>query len=310
MGKAMKRSEQILQLGLLKPGRTYTRAKIAEIGEVPPLQNGREWTGIQPFKNCTLLFVTLDRPESIVEHRYQYEFHGCELHWDSQNSNHSTTPKIRRLKDPAEIVLLFARIKTKIKSKTQPFYYCGELQYITSHSERPVRFHWKLSDYPHGLEGSPRFEALATWRAGDRIPPNRSALPFKTSRSPFPEGVQTAVTANRYEWDPRARAECISNYSASCWICGFDYEQEYGPIGAEYIEIHHCIPIAQRAVSGAYELDPFRDLRPLCANCHRMVHRKPMNPVEGSGSLPDEAWERLLKLRELACCDAWEDIEN
>jgi hypothetical protein len=41
-----------------------------------------------------------------------------------------------------------------------------------------------------------------------------------------------------------------------------------------------------------------------------MVHRKSMNPVEGSGSLPGEAWERLLKLREIACCDAWEDIEN
>ena len=81
-------------------------------------------------------------------------------------------------------------------------------------------------------------------------------------------------------------------------------------MGAEYIEVHHCIPIAQRAVSGPYELDPVRDLRPLCANCHRMVHRKPMNQVEGSGTLTDEAWERLLKLRELACCDAWEDIED
>lgn len=56
----------------------------------------------------------------------------------------------------------------------------------------------------------------------------------------------------------------------SCSICGFDFERTYGTIGSRFIEAHHVEPLAQRGVG----LTKPEDLIGVCANCHRMLHRK------------------------------------
>jgi hypothetical protein len=38
------------------------------------------------------------------------------------------------------------------------------------------------------------------------------------------------------------------------------------------LQLHHVIPIAQ--VGTEYELHPIRDLRPVCPNCHAVIHRR------------------------------------
>jgi predicted HNH restriction endonuclease len=35
--------------------------------------------------------------------------------------------------------------------------------------------------------------------------------------------------------------------------------------------VHHLKPLA--LTDGCYELDPVADLRPVCPNCHAMLHR-------------------------------------
>ncbi|MSQ98397.1 MAG: hypothetical protein EXR85_03740 [Xanthomonadales bacterium] len=71
----------------------------------------------------------------------------------------------------------------------------------------------------------------------------------------------------------------IEHYGYNCSVCGFSYEQVYGHIGADYIEVHHL-----RRVADAGEeclIDPIKDLQPVCANCHRMPHkRRPPLSVE------------------------------
>ena len=58
----------------------------------------------------------------------------------------------------------------------------------------------------------------------------------------------------------------------NCEICGANFEQRYGAIGAGYIEAHHLKPLASLQ-STRVALDPEHDFAVLCANCHRMVHR-------------------------------------
>ncbi|WP_405143857.1 HNH endonuclease [Sphaerisporangium sp. NBC_01403] len=55
----------------------------------------------------------------------------------------------------------------------------------------------------------------------------------------------------------------------ACEACGFDFEKQYGPRGAGYIECHHVIPLHQ-AGEGTTKLS---DLALICANCHRVIHR-------------------------------------
>ena len=41
--------------------------------------------------------------------------------------------------------------------------------------------------------------------------------------------------------------------------------------GEGFIHVHHLKPLAQ--IGEQYELDPINDLRPVCPNCHAMLHR-------------------------------------
>ena len=57
-----------------------------------------------------------------------------------------------------------------------------------------------------------------------------------------------------------------------CKACNFDFKAVYGERGREYIEIHHIQQLSE--LSEPTEINPRTDLVPLCANCHRMIHRK------------------------------------
>ena len=44
--------------------------------------------------------------------------------------------------------------------------------------------------------------------------------------------------------------------------------------GEAYIEAHHLTPLSNLPEGKALKFNPKEDFRVLCANCHRMVHRK------------------------------------
>ena len=82
-----------------------------------------------------------------------------------------------------------------------------------------------------------------------------------------------------YERDGAARQACIRHYGLACVVCGLVFEERYGELGSDYIHVHHLVPISE--IGASYQVDPIRYLRPICANCHAMVHcRSPPLPVE------------------------------
>lgn len=84
------------------------------------------------------------------------------------------------------------------------------------------------------------------------------------------EGAAIRITVNSYERNVRARRKCIEHYGIVCLACGFDFEGIYGEIGSGFIHVHHVRPLAE--IGERYEVDPIRDLRPVCPNCHAMLH--------------------------------------
>jgi 5-methylcytosine-specific restriction enzyme A len=95
----------------------------------------------------------------------------------------------------------------------------------------------------------------------------------------YAEGKSKTVTSKSYDRSPLARQACIEHYGYSCSVCNFNFERAYGSIGTNYIEVHHLRQVAD--IGEEYRIDPIKDLRPVCANCHRMLHkRRPPLSVE------------------------------
>lgn len=87
----------------------------------------------------------------------------------------------------------------------------------------------------------------------------------------YAEGKVKTVTTKTYDRSPYARQACIEHYGYNCVVCKFNFEKAYGDIGRGYIEVHHLRQIAD--VGEEYLVDPVKDLRPVCANCHRILHK-------------------------------------
>lgn len=103
--------------------------------------------------------------------------------------------------------------------------------------------------------------------ARERLYPDE--LPFGTR---YVEGAKKQVRVNAYERNPKARRACIDHYGLDCAVCAFNFAGRFPELGVGFIHIHHLRPLS--LTDGAYELDPIADLRPVCPNCHAMLHRK------------------------------------
>ena len=89
------------------------------------------------------------------------------------------------------------------------------------------------------------------------------------------EGAVKTVSVNRYERNPAARKICLDKFGSKCKICKVDLGEIYGAVGRGYIHVHHIKQLSE--IGQTYEIDPIKDLIPVCPNCHSMLHQK--NPA-------------------------------
>ncbi|MFQ6612321.1 MAG: HNH endonuclease [Fidelibacterota bacterium] len=72
--------------------------------------------------------------------------------------------------------------------------------------------------------------------------------------------------------------EAQARYSAVCEACGDNLMKKYGLLGKGYVQFHHRKPLGDNPNP---QLSSWKDLAPLCPNCHAMIHRtNPTMPVE------------------------------
>ena len=110
------------------------------------------------------------------------------------------------------------------------------------------------------LEGGPSAFTQVEFRLPDEVPAGR----------PYNEGEVRRVEVNRYERDSQARRACIAAHGTTCCACGFSFAAAYGPVVDGYIHVHHLRPLSE--AGGETEVDPVADLRPVCPNCHAVLH--------------------------------------
>ncbi len=91
-------------------------------------------------------------------------------------------------------------------------------------------------------------------------------------QEPLIEGARRKVTVNAYERNVKAREKCLEEHGYRCSVCKMCFEEYYGDIGRGFIHVHHRKELS--SIRGEYEVDPIKDLCPVCPNCHAMLHRE------------------------------------
>lgn len=88
----------------------------------------------------------------------------------------------------------------------------------------------------------------------------------------YSEGTKHTITVNAYERNQKARKKCIQHYGPTCIVCDFNFEKNYGTDFRSFIHIHHLRPLS--TIAENYNLNPIEDLRPICPNCHAVIHKR------------------------------------
>ena len=132
--------------------------------------------------------------------------------------------------------------------------------FFTFHGRTPDDFAWWQSEMKRVLNFN--------WNSvtNEQIYPDEI-----NERTPLLEGAAKTVTVNAYERNSKARMICIQHYGLKCVVCDLSLVDKYGDIGSNYIHVHHLYPDKLRAGS-EYVINPIKDLRPVCPNCHAMLH--------------------------------------
>jgi hypothetical protein len=87
------------------------------------------------------------------------------------------------------------------------------------------------------------------------------------------EGALQQVLRETQKRTREARRQCCEHYGTTCSVCGINFGRTYGRRAEGFIHVHHLTRLAAR--KRRHKVDPIRDLRPVCPNCHAVIHLRP-----------------------------------
>lgn len=108
---------------------------------------------------------------------------------------------------------------------------------------------------------------------------SREITEIEASEPDFEEAEEGAVLTRLHRVRERNRRlvhrkkqQALKQHGAlACDACNFQYAERYGELGAGFIECHHQQPVSKLLPGAKTRLS---DLALVCANCHRMIHRR------------------------------------
>ena len=113
----------------------------------------------------------------------------------------------------------------------------------------------------------------------------------------YTEGKAHNTSITTYERNQKAREVCLRKYGNKCQICDLILEQKYGPVGKEFIHVHH-INFISSSDGKSRQVNPETDLIPVCPYCHAMLHRR----IDGKYLSPTELKELISEYKEKNTC--------
>jgi len=175
------------------------------------------------------------------------------LYWDGQTMGRTDRYIINHRELNLELLVFYRHRRDEYPDSG--FKYEGEFEYFSHTGQRPT--HFTLVRNQSLVEIVEKDLASQEAENGDF------------------EGGRSQRLVSYYERNPQLRAKAIELHGTQCMVCGFNFAQVYGVHGAGYIEVHHLKPVSSLVEKTL--IDPEKDMVVVCANCHRMIHRRKNN---------------------------------
>jgi 5-methylcytosine-specific restriction protein A len=225
-----------------REGATYGRKEVLAAIGISPIPTGGNWyTGYNSHAGVHFIFCNVGTVGR-TGHDYNNQWDGPgRLRWFGKTKSTASSPQIATMTRGIDPVYLFHRSDNKAD-----FTFAGAVRAVDVQTSRPVEVVWEVT------------------------PPELPSTEEILGESGFLEGSVRRITVNAYERQRPARDACIRHYKAICAVCRFRFEDKYGEIGRDFIHVHHVVKIS--SIGAEYFVDPIRDLRPVCPNCHAMLH--------------------------------------
>jgi 5-methylcytosine-specific restriction enzyme A len=221
-------------------GYSYTRRDIYRVIGIPEDTHGGVWdTGYARHENDWFIFCNIATPGT-TGHDYANQWIGDKLEWYGKTNSQLRHQSIQSILSVETNTYIFWREDNK-----KPFTFAGIGSVEGFEDTTPVKVIW-------------------TFEAG--IFPDEINL-----TSVLHEGAVCQVSVNSFERNPLARQICLEHYGTSCCVCGFNFGRVFGELGEGFIHVHHLRQLSE--IGKEYIVDPVKDLRPVCPNCHAMIHR-------------------------------------
>jgi 5-methylcytosine-specific restriction enzyme A len=203
-----------------------------------------------------VFFMSLaQEPKGIFASGYVVQGSYEDLHWDSEKASSGETAMFVRVRFDALLSPAKSDVLPRQLLDTEPF----------------KEMHWDTQMSGVQMPDSVAAELEKVWEGFSDFPSFLSPEEVLDDNAHYEGGVQQ-VTVNAYERNTKARKSCVEYYGASCFVCGFDFSKVYGELGDGFIHVHHLRPLSE--IKQEYQVDPINDLRPVCPNCHAMIHRR------------------------------------
>lgn len=217
-------------------------------------KGGAYATGYAWVQNSLVVFANVN-VAGRTGHDYENEFIGDRFIWWSKTHRTTGSPEISKMLDVNCDIFVFFRNNDKAL-----WNYWGNVRV----AERMV-------------------DMVIRGKDGEDVPCVRIVLEIKdVSESVecgnpdemigFTEGKTRSVLVNIHERNPAARRACMDHYGPTCQVCNVNFKDVYPGVGDGFIHVHHLKMLAD--ITDEYVIDPIADLRPVCPNCHAMIHRR------------------------------------
>ena len=243
---AKREADSIISSEFLQVGELYSRKDISSLFGIGVEGFSR---GLFKSKSHKSIWIFVTRDKTSDRTPYDDNLVGDLLYWDGEDKGGNDDLVIHHIRDGNEILLFYREKRDQFPNFE--FRYEGKFEYLDHDKGTPSKFH---------LHRIHEFDEL-----------NERDAEIDSDYEEYIEGNERYSYRKHYERDRKLRKATIKIHGFKCMACGFDFEKFYGPIGRDFIQVHHLIPVSTS--EGPRKVDPESEMAVVCSNCHSMIHR-------------------------------------